>query len=1129
MTKRGISVFLACLLVLSLIPGGALSPWGGVLAVADEPAEGAFEQPLDDVEGDEPTNEGEEPAVEEDPEAPEGDEGDQPSEADGEETEQVDNPESEKATEDKEANKPDDAEAQANDAMLKAPPLRAPAKPGTIETLDTASLGITMNLFDYEAVDSTSNTYTKDNNNGGGINAGKDKSNQLKFYGSGDGVSNGWNYTRNFGNPGNGINQFTGIGQSSGGQFYTVQVANQGIVQSTLTANDGTGYPLLNTNASDKSLEYLFNPDTDATGKTTNKNVNHLFKLVNTGTAQELMVYDSNENYAYYCDKKQQPKDNGDFKVYNSTYERWGGSKSGMKYGFFPFNDWGSASDCINPNESGWSPTNNPDHHLGLTMTTPLTMPLNGQITKDGETADMIFKFSGDDDMWVFIDGKLVLDIGGIHQPVSGTINFHTGEVSLGSGTSTQLDADNHPYTQSQYSYAANGIVNTNVLGDTAWLWTEDGHTGILGSRDSAENRAGTDHVLQVFYLERGGCDSNLKISTNIHLMTKKKVSVKKDWENTSTPANSAQIQLIRKAVPRDGGDPTYAAVGEPVTLNADNSWAAEWDKLPSEGYNADTVFKDGGNNKYCDYTYMVMEVPMEGYSPSYTDKDGATLTVEEITYQTIDGDEATGKVVAADLSKLPVSITNIETYIDVEKQWKDENGNVEAASVHNGDSVYVQLYKQTKTDNTWSDETPVGDPVQLNKDGWSHRFPISETGENVCYIVKEGVLDGGAFVPKTTLSTTKGSYTWQSTDYYTTTPTINGSTVTWGEETAAGTTGYVYVPENGRARAVITNAPSYITVEKQWVDADGNDETANHANDSVWVQLYKETKDAGAEWSDTLAGTAVGDPVQLKGGAWSSKIVIPTTGENTRYYVEEGTYANGAFTKATTLTTSDNKKYTWKSTTYYVGDSEDAESTDYFVIPDGETGHAVVVNEPELTKVTLLKVDADNNDPMQGVTFKLLKDKEGGANPAFDAAQDTEVVKDNLTTGSDGKVDLPSLKPGAYWLVETAAPEGYIVRDANHPIGFVVADDGSVSLIESTYDTVKTKPSIEGSDTTWTLTAKNVRAYTLPAAGGPGIYLYLLLGAFIAGLAAANMRFDWIDARRRRLCTNGEDSFPSA
>ncbi|ACV21624.1 fibro-slime domain-containing protein [Slackia heliotrinireducens DSM 20476] len=1104
---------------------------------------------MDDAEGDEPTNEGEEPAVEEDPEAPEGDDGDQPAEADGEETEQADNPEEqadnpegEKATEDKEANKPDDAEAQANDAMLKAPPLRAPNAPGTIKTLDTASLGIVMNLFDYEAEDSLNNSFNNDNGYNqatqSGINYRKSRDNQLKFYGTGDGRALNYNaHTGNFGNPGNGINQFTGVGRSDGGQFYTVQVANQGILNSTLTATDGTGYPTLNTYASDKSLEYLFNPNTSATGKTTYKNVNHLFKLENEGTAQERMVYDSNKNYAYYCDEGE-TKDNGDFIVYDGTYDRANGSKSGMKYGFFPFNDWGTASDCINPNETNnvqvtWDPNNHPDHHLGLTMTTPLTMPLDGQITKNGQTADMIFEFSGDDDMWVFIDGKLVLDIGGIHQPVSGTINFHTGEVSLGSGTSTQVDANNNSYTQTKYSYAANNIVNTNVLGDTAWLWTENDHEGILGSRNSAENRAGTDHVLQVFYLERGGCDSNLKISTNIHLMTKKQVSVKKEWETTPTTYPTTKVQLIRKAVGRENKDDvSYAAVGAPVELNSGNSWANAWSDLPSEGYNATTIYDEDNpsNNVYCDYTYMVMEVPVDGYAPSYTDSTNANLEVTEITYQT-DGGKATGKVVSTDMSKMPITITNVETYIDVEKQWLDENGGVERATVHDNDSVYVQLYKQTydSTNEKWGDETAVGDPVQLKKDAWTHKFPISETGENVRYLVKEGVLDGETFVPKTTLSTTNGSYAWQSTNYYTTTPTFNGSTVAWGDETAAGTTGYVCVPENGRASAVITNAPSYITVEKKWVDADGNDETEKHANDSVWVQLYKETKEANAEWLETLNGTPVGDPVQLKGSAWSSKIVIPATGENTRYYVEEGTMDGSGFHKSTTLTTSENKKYTWKSTTYYVSDSKDAQNTDYFVIPDGETGHAVVVNEPELTKVTLLKKDADNNDPMQGVTFKLLKDKEGGATPAFDAALDTEVVKDNLTTGSGGKVDLPSLKPGTYWLVETAAPEGYIVRDVNHPIGFVVADDGKVKLIDSTYDTEKTKPSISGSDTTWTLTAKNVRVYSLPEAGGPGIYLYLLIGAFIAGLAAINMRFGWIDARRRRSCTNGEDSFPGA
>ena len=62
-----------------------------------------------------------------------------------------------------------------------------------------------------------------------------------------------------------------------------------------------------------------------------------------------------------------------------------------------------------------------------MTMEADFTLSSDNDYKYNGE--DVVFDYSGDDDMWVFVDDVLVLDVGGIHEPAAGTINFTKGYV----------------------------------------------------------------------------------------------------------------------------------------------------------------------------------------------------------------------------------------------------------------------------------------------------------------------------------------------------------------------------------------------------------------------------------------------------------------------------------------------------------------------------------------------------------------------------------------------------------------------------------------------------------------------------------------------------------------------------
>lgn len=69
-------------------------------------------------------------------------------------------------------------------------------------------------------------------------------------------------------------------------------------------------------------------------------------------------------------------------------------------------------------------------------METSFRQPIDGKVGSN----DMTFEFTGDDDLWIFVDDVLVLDLGGIHSELYGTINFATGQIDM--GTAFQVDAE---------------------------------------------------------------------------------------------------------------------------------------------------------------------------------------------------------------------------------------------------------------------------------------------------------------------------------------------------------------------------------------------------------------------------------------------------------------------------------------------------------------------------------------------------------------------------------------------------------------------------------------------------------------------------------------------------------------
>ncbi len=119
-----------------------------------------------------------------------------------------------------------------------------------------------------------------------------------------------------------------------------------------------------------------------------------------------------------------------------------------------------------------------------------------GNISSHGD--DLQFRFSGDDDVWIFVDGKLVVDLGGVHDVVYGEINFATGKIKTGQAFSSSQVADNVAANYTEMP----GLSATNNVGVTV--------------TNLPKLEGGQYHTVTVYYLERGSALSNCAIYFNI-------------------------------------------------------------------------------------------------------------------------------------------------------------------------------------------------------------------------------------------------------------------------------------------------------------------------------------------------------------------------------------------------------------------------------------------------------------------------------------------------------------------------------------------------------------------------------------------------------------------------------------
>ncbi len=749
------------------------------------------------------------------------------------------------------------------------------------------------------------------------------------------------------------------------------------------------------------------------------------------GSDDHLYGYDSNTGYYYFDSDLNAAAYNQSahrFYVYNYT-DSTNKSDASDKRDFLPFN-YGNGRWY----KEGEGQVN---YWFGMTSEIDFFLPNPTGFTdasgKTGNRAvkgdEMIYKFAGDDDVWVYVDNQLVLDMGGIHGKVYGEINFSTGEWKIVGNDANKIDnyrtavGGSNPATSNSIDYSPHD--DDSYVLDSDNLYLDEG-----------------DHTLKIYYLERGASQSNCAIYFNLA----PRYGMKLLKEDSETHAKL-------------GGATFGVYADEACTLPAN-----VWESRTKEKTNIFTTDTSGVNLGYAfcsglvaGRTYYIKELSApEGYPD--VSEEVITLTLDsdgnpESVSSTADDSKwtmATAEAGSAGESTLKLTVKNRQlTSITARKIWAMIDGSQYTRDENCEVTVKLKRYQLTDEQDDGNSTLPEYS-VRLVS-----RYFADEDGKPI--------NDNSGSIEIRSISTNK---------------ITRGGSISF-EISASGNTGiYSVAPQYGR----LTGAGfSNYTEDKPFIVNGGKVSAAQFGaftlsniqrDTDIYVTYIGEAADA-----DSLGGSI--EITDITNGTGSS---LKKVWDNTDFRA-----AQGKDDLQVTLRKPD-WTYTWDEldSTYYYTVEEVSSSNSLSANPllpallteipayvqtyssDGlNSGTISVRNTLQALKVKLRKRDASDRKNVEKAEFKIYMKSET-EQPGFTVGQQSvieanvghwlETITDGATTytntntnyDTDKKVFVSDsygrfytgyLPLGTYYIYEVNAPEGY--KKLEGPIVMVMTENG--------------------------------------------------------------------------------------
>ena len=861
---------------------------------------------------------------------------------------------------------------------------------------------------------------------------------------------------------------------------------------------------------------------------------------------------DTSEGGGYYLDSPT----NEDEKKHSQNRNTANGEEAG--YGFFPFNQY--VGDHVNQYNYGY----------GAKLQFDFTLTEDGQVVVGDENGEekkvpIKFFFSGDDDVWVFIDDKLVLDVGGAHAKAQGLLEF--GKDASGENNTVTSYVSNIKESNNKNYTKLNSPKNVTFNGTGyQFHWKSNENNQITLPKN-------TKHTLTMYYMERGMWESNMAVAFNFpdhnELQVEKQVDATdvcdllKPYFTKSTRQFTVSIKnwathyaaLNQTATTDAGGSSGIGFTTKQYTIKDYGSVAAgglkeavgaqyttsKDEKIHTVEDNGTFTLQNGETVTFADQfrrgSYISLQENLQEdadqklYAPTWEIYENGKLVTQNQGDSTVevqanapqkmhvngttpdDGRKEKYKEGEEDGRKIqntgytagtqkPENSIVFRSYSDPD--GTDQFTKLKVKFINKVKTGSLSITKQVPDDelDTLGDKTYTF-TVQYSNIGGMHL----EGGEAKTETVKVKVGDPPFTLKGIPIGTEVTITEKTPENQYIKSITVNEKSV--GGNEAHGTIVADTPGTDGNTvpgvRVVFTNTahkPIAITVKKTWQDAKG-EELITGLPESIWVKLQRRHK---GSTSDTDWENVQDTAVELKNGTWTHTFpgmdAYDISDNNNTYY---------EYRVVESATGKDD--YTATGGTLKLGDYNYQVYSEPKTITENVDSASLILTNTQVPPVYELAItkqglDENGNKPklLNGVEFKLEKLNGNEVDTTFNNNKGSMTGTTKGVGDNAGKYSFENLSEGSYRLTELKTVDGYNLLAA--PIEFTL-QSGKCRINGTEQEKIVTGTPASGY--TVSLTINNRKGFTLPHTGADAPSLWLLIGLplLVAGLLVLVFRYN--------------------